>query len=145
MWSILSIKIKHISVHLTSECLYTFLLLEVPVRHTGPYRQTLSPGHRHRSHLSSRPQKEYWGQEYDFAPQYFRIYYRLALSGLGGRQPVIRVFIVMVALWNRADHYIFILWFLLLLSFFLFSSPNLSRRRLDVCHTCTHGVVLVWT
>jgi len=45
----------------------------------------------------------------------------------------------MVALWNRADHYIFILWFLL--SFF--SSPNLSRRRLDVCHTSTHGVALV--
>jgi len=37
-----------------------------------------------------------------------------------------------VALWNRADHYIFILWFLLS-SFFLFSSPNLSGRRLDVC------------
>jgi len=33
------------------------------------------------------------------------------------------------------------LWFvLLLLSFF---SPNLSRRRLDVCHTSTHGVALV--
>ena len=28
------------------------------------------------------------------------------------------------------------------LSFF-FSSPNLSRRRLDVCHTSTHGVALV--
>jgi len=28
--------------------------------------------------------------------------------------------------------------FYLLLSFF--SSPNLSRRRLDVCHTCTHVV-----
>jgi len=31
-------------------------------------------------------------------------------------------------------------------SFFLssfFSSPNLSRRRLDVCHTSTHGVALV--
>jgi len=27
--------------------------------------------------------------------------------------------------------------------FFLFSSPNFSRRRLDVCHTCTHGVALV--
>jgi len=27
--------------------------------------------------------------------------------------------------------------------FFLFSSPNLSRRRLDVYHTSTHGVVLV--
>jgi len=31
------------------------------------------------------------------------------------------------------------LWFLLL----LFSSPNLSRRRLDVCRTSTHGVALV--
>jgi len=46
----------------------------------------------------------------------------------------------MVAIWNRADHYIFALWFLLSSSFF--SSPNLSRRRLDVCHT-THGVALV--
>jgi len=47
----------------------------------------------------------------------------------------------MVALWNRADHYIFALW--LLLSSFFFNSPNLSRRRLDVCHTSTHGVALV--
>jgi len=45
----------------------------------------------------------------------------------------------MVALWNRADHYIFILWFVLP-SFF--SLPNLSRRRSDVCHTSTHGVAL---
>ena len=51
--------------------------------------------------------------------------------------------VFMVAQWNRADHYIFALWFLLLSSFFLFSSPNLSRRRLDVCHTSTHGVALV--
>ena len=29
------------------------------------------------------------------------------------------------------------------LSVFFFSSPNLSRRRVDVCHTCTHGVALV--
>jgi len=28
-------------------------------------------------------------------------------------------------------------------SSFFFSSPNLSRRRLDVCHTATHGVALV--
>jgi len=51
----------------------------------------------------------------------------------------------MVALWNRTDHYIFILWFLLS-SFFLlsvFSSPNLSHRILDVYHTSTHGVALV--
>jgi len=51
-----------------------------------------------------------------------------------------RVF--MVTLWNRADHYIFAPWFLLILSIF-FSSPNLSRRRLDVYHTSTHGVALV--
>ena len=52
--------------------------------------------------------------------------------------------LIMVALWNRADHYIFALWFLL--SFFLsslFSSPNLSCRRLDVSHTSTHCVALV--
>jgi len=44
-----------------------------------------------------------------------------------------------VALCNRADHYIFILFFLS--SFF--SLPNLSGRRLDVYHTSTHGVALV--
>jgi len=32
---------------------------------------------------------------------------------------------------------------LFFLSLFFFSSPNLSRRRLDVCHTSTHGVALV--
>jgi len=42
----------------------------------------------------------------------------------------------MAALRSRCGHYI--LWFYL-----LFSSPNLSRRRLDVCHTSTHGVALV--
>jgi len=33
--------------------------------------------------------------------------------------------------------------FFLLSSIFLFSSPNLSGRRLDVYHTLTHGVALV--
>jgi len=55
------------------------------------------------------------------------------------------LFIIMVALCNGADHYIFILFllsfFFLLLSFF--SSPNLSSRRLDVYHTLAHGVALV--
>ena len=68
----------------------------------------------------------------------------------------------MVALCNRADHYIFMLFLLLsslwspyvigqtiyifmlfLLSSFFISSPNLSGRRLDVCHTSTHGVTLI--
>ena len=50
----------------------------------------------------------------------------------------------MTALRSRCGHYIFALWFLLLSSSsFFFSSPNLSRRRLDVYHTCTHGVALV--
>jgi len=34
--------------------------------------------------------------------------------------------------------------FLLLSSAFFYSSPNLSGRRLDVYHTSTHGVALVW-
>ena len=50
-----------------------------------------------------------------------------------------RVF--MAALRCKCGHYIFVLF--LLLSFFFFSSPNLSRRRLDVYHTATHGVALV--
>ena len=50
--------------------------------------------------------------------------------------------LVMVALCNRADHYIFALLFLSSV-FFFFSSPNLSGRMLDVYHTLTHGVALV--
>ena len=51
--------------------------------------------------------------------------------------------LIMDALWNRAGHYIFALWFIF---FFFFSSPNLSGRRLDVYHTSTHGVakMQVW-
>jgi len=37
----------------------------------------------------------------------------------------------MAALRSRCGHYIFALWFLLSI-FYLFSSPNLSGRRLDV-------------
>ena len=48
---------------------------------------------------------------------------------------------IMAALHSRCGHYTFVLWFLL--SFFLFSSPNLSGRRVDVYHTSTHGVALV--
>ena len=52
--------------------------------------------------------------------------------------------LIMAALCNRADHYIFALcmfssFFLLL---YFFCSPNLSGRRLDVYHTSTHGVAL---
>jgi len=49
------------------------------------------------------------------------------------------LFFIMVALWSRADHYIFARSFVL--SFF--PLPNLSHHRLDVCHTSTHGVALV--
>ena len=48
----------------------------------------------------------------------------------------------MAALWNRAGHYIFVLWFLSS-SIYIFSLPNLSSRRLDVYHTSTHGVAVV--
>jgi len=48
--------------------------------------------------------------------------------------------LIIAALRSRCGHYIFALWFLLL---FFLSSPNLSRRILDVYHTSTHGVALV--
>jgi len=51
------------------------------------------------------------------------------------------LFVFKAALRSRCGHYTFALWFLL--STFFFSSPNLSRRRSDVCHTSTHGVALV--
>ena len=49
-------------------------------------------------------------------------------------------FLIMAALRSRCGHYILPcdLFFLL-----LFSSTNLSRRTLDVCHTSTHCVALV--
>ena len=47
----------------------------------------------------------------------------------------------MVALCNRADHYIFALWFLSIY-LLLFSLPSLSGSRLDVYHTSTHDVAL---
>jgi len=60
--------------------------------------------------------------------------------------PKLLALVIMAALWNRAGHYIFAVWFLLSSLWFLlssiFSSPNLSRRRLDVGHTSTHGVAL---
>jgi len=47
----------------------------------------------------------------------------------------------MAALWNRACHYIFGLWFLSFFFLLLFSSPNLSGRRLDVSTILPH---MVW-
>ena len=52
----------------------------------------------------------------------------------------------MAALRNRCGHYIFpccFFYLLLFSSIFFISSPNLSRRKWDVCHTSTHGVALV--
>ena len=44
--------------------------------------------------------------------------------------------LIMVALWNRADHYIIhhVVSFYLSSIFYLFPSPNLSSRTLDVYH-----------
>ena len=49
----------------------------------------------------------------------------------------------MAALYNRAGHYIFALWFLSSIYLLFYSSPNLSGHRLDVYHTSTHSVALV--
>ena len=65
---------------------------------------------------------------------------------LKGHLPLLIVQNYFVFLWSPyvigQTLYIFMLWFVLLSSSF-FSLPNLSRRRLDVCHTSTHGVALV--
>jgi len=48
----------------------------------------------------------------------------------------------MAALRSRCGHHIFAMWFLLSFIFFI-SSPNPSRRLLDVYNTSTRGVALV--
>jgi len=44
--------------------------------------------------------------------------------------------------WGRPLYFCLVV-FIFFLSSIFFSSPNLSRRRLDVYHTSTHGVALV--
>ena len=66
---------------------------------------------------------------YGFLHDSFRVCHAIVLFILF----VIRQ-LFMAALWNTVGHYIFALW-LLLSSVFVFSSPNLSGRRLDVYHT----------
>ena len=51
--------------------------------------------------------------------------------------------LVMAALCNRGPLYFCPVVSFLLSSSSFFSSPNLSGRRWDVCHTSTHGVSLV--
>ena len=60
------------------------------------------------------------------------------LDSLGSVSTEYTIFLVMVALCNKTDHYI-----IACDLYLLFSSPNLSGRRLDVYHTSTHGVALV--
>ena len=88
-----------------------------------------------------------WGTPTNFNE--FASWQRYCTASSSGRQPNI-------AALNRGCHLcsagrpsgwalahissIFMMWFVLSI---FFSSPNLSRRRLDVYHTSAHGVVLV--
>jgi len=83
-------------------------------------------------HMANMIKSSIYGGDAAFLSNYFD---HLLWSPYGIGQTII-----MVALCNRADHYIFILF----LSSSFFSSPNLSSRRLDVYHTSAHGVVLVY-
>jgi len=49
--------------------------------------------------------------------------------------------LVMAALWNRAGHYIFMLWFLSSIFYLLFSSPNLSAAVGDWTSTILRHMV----
>jgi len=52
--------------------------------------------------------------------------------------------LAMAALRSKCGNYTFILWFpISFSSIFFYSSPNLSRCRLDAYHTSTYGVALV--
>jgi len=55
------------------------------------------------------------------------------------------IYFIMADLWNRsrAGHYIFVVSSIFFFLSSFFSSPILSRHRLDVYHTSTHGVALV--
>jgi len=66
-------------------------------------------------------------------------------ANFNGFRALAHILVIMVALYNRADHYIFILFlsFFFFFFFFFISSRNLSGRRLDVYHTSAHGVALV--
>jgi len=57
----------------------------------------------------------------------------------------VRKFTVIMSALGRPLYFLFLPcgFFLLLSSIFFLSSPNLSGRRLDVYHTCTHGVALM--
>jgi len=57
--------------------------------------------------------------------------FHLARAGPGRNAPFI-----MATLRSTRGHYSFALWFLLSSFFCVFSSPNISRRRLDFCHNC---------
>ena len=57
---------------------------------------------------------------------------------------VYRLGFIMAALWNRAGHFIFaVVSSSFYLSIFFSFLPNLSRCKLDVYYTSTHGVALV--
>jgi len=52
---------------------------------------------------------------------------------------MINLILFIAAVRSRCGHYIFAV----VSSSYVFSSPNLSGRRLDVYHTSTHGMALV--
>ena len=78
-------------------------------------------------------------------------WWNAGIDEVGGRDAV-RLLLQTRPWWGESSEYWQFTWlhlsFLLyfhpvVCSLFFFSSPNLSRRRLDVYHTSTHGVALV--
>jgi len=91
------------------------MYLSVTLDQTLSYRERLS---RSAAKLKSRNTTWLWNSQ---VPHW------VPAQAPSAHQP----WLFMLTIWNRADHYIFALWFLSS-SFFFYSSPNLSRRRLDV-------------
>ena len=68
------------------------------------------------------------------------------LTVVSGQRPRLMLTFFGTLLWSPyviGQTIIFLPCYFYLLSIFIYSSPNLSGRRLDVYHTLTHGVALV--
>ena len=96
--------------------------------------------HRISNHLNSKNEKVTHACDYISVVHLRVTVWRQSDKNFSSTRPVHTV-LIMAALCSRCGHYIFVLWFLLLSSIF-FPLPNLSRHRLDVYHTSTHGVAL---
>ena len=90
--------------------------------------------------LAAEIDPDVWGTPTNFNGFRYRVTARYCSSG---RQPNFAALNRGCQLYSAGRPSHWALAHILVLSIFFFPSPNLSRRRLDVCYACIHGVALV--